>query len=846
MTDLTGIRARPELATPSAATRDRPVPTTMAAMLRAPATDVPHTDAIVGRDGRITYSDLLERASVAAAVLAGAGRGPVAIHLDDRIEPVVTAFGALMAGRALVPLDPQLTADRVSRILALSGAELWDAGRLREAADASTPGERQARPDDHATIVFTSGSTGEPKGVVFDQENAVGKAYEAAVGQRLRHGDRIADVMPLGFSAGLTTLFSGLLAGATVLLADSRRMGVESLMDWLHDQRPTVVNSSVSLVRRLAADTRDGVHRPLSTVRQITFYGEPSTREDVLLARHLSEPGPRVVNWYGATEVGLVGHTVFDPDDEVPPGRVAAGKGLPGVRQVTIVDEEDTVLPAGRTGEVIVTGGTIAVGYASRSSDRFLPDSGSGRGYRTGDRGFLDPDGTLHVLGRADDAVKVRGYLVEPAEIEVAIIAMPIVDEVFVRGVDHDGGTELVAYVASASVAAAELERRVRARVSATLAPWMVPRFVVGMVDLPRTDRGKVDRAALPSPVTAPQPRRRRRAPDVVESAVRLALTRASIDDDLDADQDLVAAGVDSLALARIAVTVRQMLHVEVDLAAFTAAPTIDTLTRGVREANRSAGTRGGGGVLVPLRAEGADAPLVLVAGAGAPASAFVPLVRSLAPGRKVYGLQARGLEQPGRPDRSIVAMARRNIEQLRTVQPHGPYHLAGHSMGGMVALEMAAQLADAGESVHHVVLIDSSLTEASVAELVVAQALPDDDVRFDAGGPPQAEMTMTHRQLVGLFLRLPVAGRKVFDPVTQWIVFYHRGVRMVRRHRVRRIDTPVTVLCAQGSTHRRSRWESVTSGRVDLVAVPGGHVDVLHAPHVSAVAHAIDTAMHS
>ncbi|MGJ0119872.1 alpha/beta fold hydrolase [Williamsia sp. MIQD14] len=821
-------------------------------MLTASATDVPHAVAIVGRDGQITYADLLERASQAASVLAGAGRGAVAIGLDDRIEPLVTAFGALIAGRALVPLDPQLTAERVTRILALADAELADAERIGDALEGASISPPSAQPTDVATIVFTSGSTGEPKGVVFDHENAVGKAYEAVVGQRLTHGDRIADVLPLGFSAGLTTLFSGLLAGATVLLADARRMGVETLMDWLHDQRPTAINSSVSLVRRLAAGVRDGAHAPLPSVRQITFYGEPSTREDVLLARHLAEPAPRVVNWYGATEVGLVGHTVIDPDDEVPPGRVAAGRGLPGLRQVTIVDDGGHALPAGGVGEVIVVGGTIAVGYANRSSDRFLPDAGSGRGYRTGDRGFLDPDGTLHILGRADDAVKIRGYLVEPAEIEVAITAMSNVDEAFVRGVETDGGTELVAYVGSTTVTSGELEQQVRTRVAGTLAPWMVPRFVVGMAALPRTDRGKVDRAALPPPTALPPlsappgRRRRRRAPDVVESAVRLALTRASVPGDLDADQDLVAAGVDSLMLARITSTLRQMLHVEVDLAVFIASPTIATLTRVVREANSDATRRagGGGGVLVPLRTEGVDTPLALVAGAGAPASAFIPLVRALAPGRRIVGLQARGLEQPGRPDRTVVAMASRNIEHLRTVQPRGPYHLAGHSMGGLVALEMAAQLAADGESVEHVVLIDSALTFASIAELDVASPPADDVIHFDAEGPEQVEMTMTHRQLVGLFLRLPVAGRKVFDPVTQWIVFYHRGVRMLRRHRVRRIDAPVTVLCAQGSTHQRSWWESVTSGQVHLVAVPGGHVDVLHAPHVAAVARVIDAAL--
>ena len=314
--------------------------------------------------------------------------------------------------------------------------------------------------------------------------------------------------------------------------------------------------------------------------------------------------------------------------------------------------------------------------------------------------------------------------------------------------------------------------------------------------------------------------------------------------DDVDADQDLVAMGVDSLMLARISLTLRQLLNIEVDLASFTAAPTIATLTRGVRQANSGSGDHHDGGVLVPLRTGGDLAALFLVAGAGAPASAFIPLVRALQPTRPVYGLQARGLEHPGRPDRSIVAMARRNIEHLTTVQPHGPYVLAGHSMGGLVALEMAAQLLDRGESVAHVVQIDSALTPSLIADLDVDAALPDDELLLDAGGPAQPIRHTTTRQLLGLFLKLPWVGRRGFDPVTQWIVFYHRGARMVRKHRLRRVDTPVTVLCARGSTHRRSWWNAVSTGSVTLVPVPGGHVDVLHAPNVIAVAATLDVAI--
>ncbi|MBE7162483.1 MAG: alpha/beta fold hydrolase [Williamsia herbipolensis] len=812
---------------------------TVGDVLTAAAAAHPDREAVVGSDGRLTYGALLHRAfRVAEGLSSQSRRRPVAMRLDDRTISVIATFGALLAGRPLVHLDPQLPSGRVDRIVALADADLVDVDEISSGIDAV------ARPTPHDTVLitFTSGSTGEPKGVLIDQTTALGKARDVVSEQGFRSDERIADIMPLGFSAGMSTLLAGIVGGATVLLADSRRGGVEPLLDRLAAEGATSVSTSVSLARQMAATVRDGRRAPLCTVRQITFYGEPSNGADIVLARRLAEPTPAVINWYGATEVGVVGLTTFRPDDDVPPGRAVAGRP-PAGRTVMVVGDDGRPLPTGQVGEVIVRGGTIARGYISGSADRFLPDVGEGRGYRMGDRGLLDDHGDLHVVGRADDAVKIRGYLVEPAEVEAAISAVPGLDEVFVRGQEIDGETHLVAWVGSAEMGPSAVETAVRQAISSTMPPWMVPRFVVGMTALPRTERGKVDRAALPSPRTARGARRR--SADVVESAVRLAVTRALGHDDLDTDQDLVAAGVDSLALARIAVTLRQLLHIEPDLAAFTAAPTIATLSDGVRKANAHAGSRTGDGVHVPLRTDGDGAPLFLVAGAGAPASAFIPLVRELAPHRPVHGLQARGLEKPGRPDRSVTALARRNIEIVAAVQPRGPYTLVGHSLGGLVALEMAAQLRDRGDAVTRVVLIDSALSPALVSELPV-DVEPDDEIHVGGSAPsataPPA-MTMTNRQLVGLFLRLPLVGRRVFDPVTQWIVFYHRGARMARRHRLRRIDAPVTVLCAEGSTHRRSWWHAVTTGPVTILPVSGGHVDVLHEPHVVEVARAVDAA---
>ncbi|MBJ7288412.1 non-ribosomal peptide synthetase [Williamsia sp.] len=820
---------------------------TVGGLLTATARSVPGATAIVTSTGRISYRDLLVAATGYARHLAlGDTWSPVAVHQDGTVDAVARSLGVMMSGRALVAIDTGLPAERVARIVDACTASTMDDLPTCRPRGRESESSADVDPDAIAMICYTSGSTGDPKGVMLAHRTLLAKVRDIVEGQGLRADDRLGDLLPLGFSAGMNTVLAGIACGATVVCADPRDTDLVSLATWLRSESVTTLHSSVVAARALGSAARSGAVDPISTVRQVAYYGEAATGSDVEQTRHVSQPAPAIVNWYAATEVGMIGHSVLTPHDALPVGRIAAGHPLPD-RRVHIVDEHGFRIDAGSVGEVVVVGGPIAAGYLGRASTRFFTDEAGVGAYRTGDRGHLGPDGTLHLAGRVDDAVKIRGYLVEPGEVESALYGQDGVQEAFVCATDIDGGTELVAYVSGPITAEADSDNRIRGELRSVLPEWMVPRYVVALAALPRTERGKLDRAALPEPRVRATARRRRGAPDIVDSVARYAVTLAMGTDDIDADADLMALGADSLALARISTTVRQRINGDIDFAAFTTTPTIAVLATSIRDHYRNGGgVREGNGVLVPIRTASPDTvettPLFVVAGAGGPASSLMAMARHLTPGRPVHGLQALGLERTGRPDRSVTAMARRYVDLITAVAPHGPYLLAGHSMGGVVALEMSAQLAERGEQTRHLIAIDTSLSEKLIADLDPEDPPAADPDEIDEPEVQyQPDVSVSKRQLVALVAKIPLAGRVIFDPVTQWIIFYRLGGRLTDRHRLRRIDAPITVLAAPGTRHRRQWWQAVTSGAVDIRPVRGGHVELLHEPYVGEVATIVD-----
>jgi acyl-coenzyme A synthetase/AMP-(fatty) acid ligase len=282
--------------------------------------------------------------------------------------------------------------------------------------------------------VFTSGSTGEPKGVAWTNATLLNDAHAGRERLGFAPGDRTALVLPLAFAAGLTVVVFALLNGAGVYAYDPRVLGLRDLAAWLTSQRLTTLHATPSLLRSLLGALEPD--QVLPDLRLVTTCGEPVYGYDVVALRPHLAPEAMFVNWSGSSEVASLAFFEVAPgapvcDGVLPVGWPAAGK------DITIVDEAGVPVPTGETGEVMVTSAYMSAGYWPPNADmaaRFTPLPDGRTAFSTGDLGRIDDDGAVALLGRRDAAAKIRGYLVEPSEVEAALLAIDEVVDAVVTG----------------------------------------------------------------------------------------------------------------------------------------------------------------------------------------------------------------------------------------------------------------------------------------------------------------------------------------------------------------------------------------------------------------------------
>ena len=558
--------------------------------------------AVKGRHGALTYAELDRAANrLADAILArgGPGREPVALLFEHDAPVLAAILAVLKTGRPYLSLESHHAASRAAAILAHSEAPLLvcDAahlGRARELAssacqvlDASALGPAQAAEPPGlavsahapACLAYTSGSTGEPKGVVGSHRSITHRVMVFVNGARIAPADRLSLLESVGVGGSFRSVFGGPLAGACVVPFNLRAQGADAIAAWLIREEITVCSLAASVFRHFASALPAGEHFP--ALRYVGIGREAVLQGDVELHRTRFSPGCVLVNVMGSAESGTIRELFVDPATPLVDGVVPAGYAIPD-KEVLLVGDDGQPVPPGEAGEIVVRSEFLSLGYWRRpdlDAKVFPPDPGGGaaRLCRTGDIGRMLPDGCLLHLGRKDARVKLRGGFVDPAEVEAVLLGhVGLKGAAVVIREDRPGDQRLVAYVVPAADRAptvGEIRRFVQAR----LGDRLVPSTVVLLDALPRSPNGKLDRRALPAPSRARPalatahalPRTR------IEGAVASIWAEALDLDEVGIHDDFLELGGTSLLAGRLTASVCERFGVEIPAQALLETPTV-------------------------------------------------------------------------------------------------------------------------------------------------------------------------------------------------------------------------------------------------------------------------------
>ncbi len=807
---------------------------TLDELLRSRVAAAPDAVAVTDGSRVLTYGGLDRAASGLATVLAGCGAGPervVAVVLERSASFVVAMTGAVLAGAAYLPVDPGYPAERVRAMLAAARPVCVVTSRALAGSVPcgevpvvliDDPGPLPAReravagvvPASAAYVMFTSGSTGVPKGVVVPYA-AVDRLVRSNGFAELVPGDVVALASSVSFDAATFEIWGALATGATVTVPPPGVLSLAELRDFLARQGVSVLWLTAGLFHEVV----DADVSALAGLRLLLAGG------DALSPAHCAVvldqlPDVRLINGYGPTE-----NTTFTTTHPISVAQdVLIGSPVSGTR-VLVLDDYLQPVPPGAVGELYTAGLGLARGYANQpalTGERFVacPYAGAGeRMYRTGDLARWTSDGVLEFAGRSDDQVKIRGFRVEPGDLQAVLAAHPAVAQAYVTTrTDPQAGRQLIAYLTPAHPGQdADLEVVLRDYAASHLPPYLTASHIVTIAQFPLTPNGKVDRARLPEPssaITAATPDAE--PPSGFEDAMCAAFAQTLGLERVGRDDNFFALGGHSLLAMRLVERLRA-LGLAVAVRTVIEAPTVSKL---IERASLSS-MQDALGMVLPIRPAGRGAgepdrpPIFCVHPIGGLSWCYLPLARYVPEDYPIYGLQAAGLRGTGDLPVSLSDMAAQYAERLRAVQPHGPYHLLGWSFGGITAHEIAAQLQAAGEKVATLVILDSYPPDPSLAPAAETASVETD----------LATVMATMRSEQGHSL----SG--VSDAELEILAsIYLNNLRILRAHRFPRFDGNLLVVSAEHGKDAGiplHRWQPFVTGEISEVRLPCAHAEL-------------------
>jgi aspartate racemase len=833
-------------------------------LVEAQAARTPNASAVEHGGQVLSYRELNERANQLAHFLQKRGIKPeskIGICLQRSIELPVAILGVLKSGAACVPLDPAYPKERLSYMLEDSQTPLvlTQPGLLAEVTDFNAEvvnldsdwkvfsGESRenvvsgVQPEKLAYVIYTSGSTGKPRGVLLTHGGLVNHNVAAAKLFGMSSSDRMAQFASISFDIAIEEIFpTWISGGALVVREEDASLAVGDFLRWVEDNGVTALDLPTAYWHELVRELSESSLSLPKSLRIVIVGGEKASSAALNAWRKLAGSRVRWVNTYGPTETSVI-VTSFEPKtSDAIPAVLPIGRPIANTK-IYILSKALQQLPIGIAGDLFVSGPGLARGYHNRPeitaekfvNDPFIPGA---RMYKTGDLARYLASGEIEFAGRTDDQVKIRGYRVELEEIEAVLGSHSSVHEVVVMARENESGEKtLVAYLVP-SREQVPTTSALRTYLKQKLPHYMVPSAFVLLEAMPKTPNGKVDKRALPAPKAADFAEVQEYVAPSNEIETHLTKIWETVLDKkpVGIRDNFFELGGHSLLAARLMHRIEQQLGQRLPLAALLQAPTIEQLAAVLQQEGAD-----GWSSLVPIQPEGSRPPFFCVHGVGGNVVGFRDLTRHLGNDQPFYALQPQGLDGKRECLTSIPAMAERYIQEIRRIQPEGPYRIGGYSFGGLVAYEMAQMLESQGEEVALLALFDTypGKMESRASQLRNLAALPwKDRVTFLVKKGTFVMMTLQKRIELQF---LPKALRKVKEACSRAAATYdvqpYSGrvtLFRVREKSVGSLNDPYAI------------WWRVAAGGVDLREISGDHLSLLKEPQVRFLAEELNNCL--
>ncbi|MFI5502170.1 amino acid adenylation domain-containing protein [Nocardia asteroides] len=842
---------------------------TLLSLFDAQLARTPDAVALIDGETSLTYAEFDARARALAAALRARGAGPetlIAVAVRRGVDLVTAIYAILRTGAAYVPVDPDHPAERTERVLTTAAPlcvlTTTATGFTTAAAvpvveidtldiETGTATFVAAQPDNLAYVIHTSGSTGQPKGVMLTHRQLAAQFRWAQRAYPHGPGDVVLHKTPVTFDISTWELLWPLQTGATVVIAapDGHR-DPAYLARVIGERAVTTVHFVPSMLDAFLADTNG----EFGSLRRVFAAGEALS---AATARRFAQalPGVELINWYGPAEATVVTAALAEAGAGVS---IPIGSPVANTR-VHVLDRQLRPVPPGTAGELYLEGVQLARGYlgaAGLTAERFVAHPGGGRLYRTGDVVRWTAGAQLEYLGRSDFQVKLRGQRIELGEVEAVLLDHPAVRHAAVALVHGPTGDRLVGYVVPAETAEPEAspaapspagysiaagtpqagldEAALLAHARAALPSYMVPSALVVLSALPLNASGKLDRKALPVPAVTTRPYRPPTTP--LQRAVAEVYAEVLGAGKVGLDDDFFELGGNSLVATKAISRLRTRVGAEVRVQWFFTDATVAALAARIDATQSGAGdydteSDDALGVLLPIRnrvPHGTEAggPLFCIHPMYGLSWCYAGLAQYIPARRPIFGLQSPALSESGYLPGTLTEMARRYVTEIKAEQPHGPYRLMGWSLGGVLAHAVATELQAQGERVSLLAMLDSH-PDIDVPDFhtAVRDALAELGVDLSKALPAAGVRELSDEGLAALHAIIP-ANMAVLTPERVRRIYRSavRSAELIAEHRPAVFRGRLEYFSALGHEAAARNWAPYVEGEVRDRPVPVVH----------------------